>query len=122
MPKESSNVIIFQCLIVCNWSKGNYSDLTDSLKTIDWNLEFMFLDVNSAYNVFCNILNDHVQQFVPIFSPKHLTPSWERNIPSHFNRNISQCWRSYKDRRTLYVRQSPQALRANIHLSSRTKN
>lgn len=102
------------------WSRGRYAQMNASLSQVDWDFEFMHLDVNETNEVFCKIFHDHIKTFVPNCTPRPFSLPWERNIPPHLSRGRTNCWREYKALRAQWGRQSHQALQALYRFN--TKN
>jgi len=52
-------------LIKYNYSRANYTKIIASLKEIDWELKFQYLDAEQMWNAFTDILNEVILKFVP---------------------------------------------------------
>ena len=48
-----------------NFSRADYANLMECLRKIDWDLKFQDQDVEKMWNVFSDIMNELIVQFVP---------------------------------------------------------
>jgi len=55
------------------WHKGKFSELSDSLSTVDWRGLFQISDgvVDSMFDDFVNVCNSSIADFIPLIRPKN---------------------------------------------------
>lgn len=59
------------------YNKGDYSGLSETLGSVDWDVEFSTLDVESMWCKFRDVLADSIKKFVPVVKQKkYRYPKW----------------------------------------------
>ena len=87
------------------WHRGDYYQLSDALSRVDWKMEFIYLSVDSAYEVFLTILNNLVGLYVPMCVSNHRLP-WAVKPPVALKLATANAWNRYKVLTTFYGRHS----------------
>ena len=90
------------------WSKGNYTEINLSLSTLDWDLEFMYLNIDDMYKRFLDIINSLVDVYIPL-STRNKHSFWPVKPPATLKRRRQSKWKSYKDSRAKFGRRSDAA-------------
>ena len=78
------------------WHRCDYDRLSEALRRIDWELEFMYLPVNLAFEVFLSLLNDLIGIYVPTCSIHKRIP-WSVIPPNALKSARSGAWKTYKE-------------------------
>lgn len=89
---SSSNAVRY------NFSKGDYSKINKHLSDVDWDTELKDLDPDNMWNVFCNIMNNLVVEFVPQMKNKcKKFPVWMTKDAKKHRKYKSRMWKRYKE-------------------------
>ena len=75
------------------WHKGNYKQISSCLAEIDWDFEFSYLDCQSAYSHFLDLLTPIVEAYVPVADELRVPrPPWKVRPPTSLINRRSTAW------------------------------
>ena len=88
-------------VIKYNFRRANYAQITEGLKDIDWEQRFQHLDAEQMWNLFSDILNEAILNFVPKMSSKvKKFPVWMTKDAKKDRNNKLRMWKIYKKHRS----------------------
>ena len=89
-----------------SWFKGQYNVINDILSDFDWDVEFMHLTTQEAFDHLMDILQPLIIQYVPTYDRNRHAARipWKTCPPTSMKRKRKEAWQKYKQARTLYGR------------------
>lgn len=90
------------------WHRGKYNQISEGLSEVDWDFEFLHLDVHDAYTRFLDILSPLINEFVPLtatLSQSRKLP-WKVHPPTSLLNRRKAAWDKYKASRSRLGRTS----------------
>ena len=92
------------------WHKGNYNQIRSYLAGIDWDYEFMHLEVDEKFVRLLDLIRPLINRFVPIKSyDNSIHPAWPVKCPHSIVRRRKDLWCQYKVVRSTHGRNSVEA-------------
>ena len=95
------------------WFRGRYDLINRSLADIDWDIEFMHLNAQEAFDSLIETLRPLIAQYVPTSDQSRNRDKvpWKTSPPTSLKRKRTETWQDYKHARALHGRRSPITLR-----------
>lgn len=86
-----------------NWPRGNFAAITSFLSLVNWDFEFLHLDVNQMTSHFTSKILELAHIYIPTRKPNtQKIPPWHKYIPSSLKRQRSAAWKAFKDTRKIH--------------------
>jgi len=83
-----------------NWSKANFTGLTEHLLAIDWNNVFQYcFSVDQCWDAFIDIIHKGLEMYVPVALYKNQATPKKYHYPRFINRLIKEkliAWKRWK--------------------------
>lgn len=81
-----------------NYSKANYKGISDILRIVNWDNEFVGLDTNDMWERFKFYMTDAIKKYIPEFKPKGYQDNrnmWYTKEIDKFRKMKFKCWDKY---------------------------
>ena len=95
-----------------DWYHCNYSNLSSHLAGIDWDMEFLYCDIDQCYTKFIQILKNSFTIYVPLSVKTSPKIPWAKDLSLDLQKRKKAAWRDFKHIRTLHGRRSPLTIRS----------
>ena len=94
------------------WNRGHYSRMRKTLQSVDWDLEFAYLNAEDSFNHFASIVSELTELHVPKQQSNNAKPPWKTRPPTSLGNRRQAAWQTYKRERCSSGRNSAGALAA----------
>ena len=95
------------------YHKGNYDKIKEELNLVDWENVFKGKSVDQAWNIFKCKLEELVEKYVPMATPKDYNEPWMNNSLMKYWKNKYHAWKRYTVKKS-FVRQQVYKNHADI--------